>query len=363
MQPVVIGTYAPALVLHAVPEESSNYRVPRVLAFLRGWSVEHESPGSLQALRAQLRGLGAELTILSDSGVWSFRPDDEIEELGASSDRLAADIELAAGRYGVRGEGIFVIDGKGLVRFAHRSDAAFPSSEPHRHPAVLPAGRRSRPSTLAEALAAAHEAMLHRSQTERVLFTRREWTLTCLVTGCALAFLGGCKQQDKRAPAARVEPAPSDVPIVLTVNGARRELRVDPRASLLDTLRERLGLTGTKKGCDMGQCGACTVLLDGKRVNACLTLAVMAQGAPITTIEGLAHGGQLHPMQRAFIEHDGLQCGYCTPGQILSAVALLSEGRATTDAEVRQQMSGNICRCGAYPNIVAAIQAARKVRS
>ena len=344
MQPVVIGTYAPALVLHAVPEESSNYRVPRVLAFLRGWSVERESPASLAALRAQLRGLGAELTILSDSGVWSFRPDDEIEELGAYSDRLAADIDLAARQYGVRCEGIFVIDGKGLVRFAHRSDAPFAS-------------------TLADALATAHEAMLHRSQTERVLFTRREWALTCLVTGCALAFLGGCKQQDKRAPAARVEPAPSDVPIVLTVNGARRELRVDPRASLLDTLRERLGLTGSKKGCDMGQCGACTVLLDGVRVNACLTLAVMAQGAPITTIEGLAHGGRLHPMQRAFIEHDGLQCGYCTPGQILSAVALLSEGRATTDAEVREQMSGNICRCGAYPNIVAAIQAARKVRS
>jgi len=344
MQAVHVGSHAPALALHAVPEESASYRVPRVLAFLRGWSVERESAESLVALRAQLRGLGAELTILSDSGVWSFRPDDEIEELGACSDRLAADIELAAALYGVRGEGIFVIDGKGLVRFAHRSDEPFAS-------------------TLAEALAAAHEAMLHRSQTERVLFTRREWTLTCLVTGCALAFLGGCKQQDKPATGARTETAQTDVPIVLTVNGKRHELRVDPRASLLDTLRERLGLTGSKKGCDMGQCGACTVLADGVRVNACLTLAVMAQGKQITTIEGLAHGGQLHPMQRAFVEHDGLQCGYCTPGQILSAVALLSEGRATTDAEVREQMSGNLCRCGAYPNIVAAIQAARKVRS
>jgi len=137
-------------------------------------------------------------------------------------------------------------------------------------------------------------------------------------------------------------------------------LTIDPRASLLDTLRETVGLTGSKKGCDAGQCGACTVLIDGKRVISCLTLAVMAQGKPITTIEGLAHNGTLHPMQQAFIDHDGLQCGYCTPGQILSAVALVRERRATTDAEVREQMSGNICRCGAYPNIVAAIQAARR---
>jgi len=343
---VDVGSVAPELALHAVPEESAHYHVPRVLAFVRGWSAERESPDSLQALRAQLRGLGAELTVLSETGVWSFRPDDEIEELGVYSDRLATDVELAAALYGVRGagEGVFVIDGKGLVRFAHRSDRPFAS-------------------TLAEALATAHQAMRRRSQTERVMFTRREWALTCLVTGCALAFLGNCKQQDKPAPAAHPEPAPGDVPIVLTVNGKRHELRVDPRASLLDTLRERLALTGTKKGCDAGQCGACTVLVDGKRVSACLTLAVMAQGQQITTIEGLAHGGQLHPMQRAFVEHDGLQCGYCTPGQILSGIALLAEGHATTDAEVREQMSGNICRCGAYPNIVAAIQAARKVRS
>jgi len=343
---VAVGSVAPALALSAVPEESAQYHVPRVLAFLRDWSADSASPESLAALRAQLRGLGAELTVLSQQGVWSFRPDDEIEELGAYSDRLAADIALAAALYGVgdRGEAVFVMDGKGLVRFAQRSDRPFTS-------------------TLAEALAAAHAAMATRTQAERVLFTRREWTLTCLVTGCALAFLGSCKQQDKPAPAARGEPVPNDVAITLEVNGKKHALRVDPRASLLDTLRERLGLTGTKKGCDAGQCGACTVLADGKRINACLTLAVMAQGHDITTIEGLAHGGTLHPMQRAFVEHDGLQCGYCTPGQILSGIALLAEGHATTDAEVRELMSGNICRCGAYPNIVAAIQAARKVRS
>jgi xanthine dehydrogenase YagT iron-sulfur-binding subunit len=130
--------------------------------------------------------------------------------------------------------------------------------------------------------------------------------------------------------------------------------------SLLDALREQLSLTGTRKGCDHGQCGACTVLRDGRAVNACLTLAVAAEGAEITTIEGLARGEQLHPLQAAFITHDAFQCGYCTSGQIMSGVALLREGRAKSDDDVRQQMSGNICRCGAYPNIIAAIQAARK---
>jgi xanthine dehydrogenase YagT iron-sulfur-binding subunit len=150
---------------------------------------------------------------------------------------------------------------------------------------------------------------------------------------------------------------PQPVPILLTVNGKSHALSLEPRVTLLDALRERLELTGTKKGCDQGTCGACTVLLDGKRVNACLTLAIMAQGRNITTIEGLAKGEELHPMQAAFIEHDGFQCGYCTPGQIVSAVGLMNEKRPTDDVAVREWMSGNICRCGAYPNIVAAVQA------
>jgi xanthine dehydrogenase YagT iron-sulfur-binding subunit len=149
---------------------------------------------------------------------------------------------------------------------------------------------------------------------------------------------------------------PGAIPVALTVNGRVYELRIEPRVTLLDTLRERLALTGTKKGCDQGTCGACTVLVDGRRTNACLTLAVMVQGKAVTTIEGLADGNRLHPMQAAFIEHDGFQCGYCTPGQILSAVALLSEKRPTDEASVREWMSGNICRCGAYPNIVAAVR-------
>jgi xanthine dehydrogenase YagT iron-sulfur-binding subunit len=150
----------------------------------------------------------------------------------------------------------------------------------------------------------------------------------------------------------------TDVDIVLLVNGERRRLRVDARTTLLDALRDRLHLTGTKKGCALGQCGACTVLADGRRINSCLTLAVMRQGQAITTIEGLARGEALHPMQTAFIEHDAFQCGYCTPGQVMSAVALVSEGRATSDDSIREHMSGNICRCGAYSNIVAAIKQA-----
>jgi xanthine dehydrogenase YagT iron-sulfur-binding subunit len=166
---------------------------------------------------------------------------------------------------------------------------------------------------------------------------------------CALA---------QAAASVSVLPAsgPGPMPVTLNVNGRAHELRIEPRVTLLDALRERLALTGTKKGCDQGTCGACTVLVDGRRVNACLTLAVMVQRKAITTIEGLADGDQLHPMQAAFLAHDGFQCGYCTPGQILSAVALLAEKRATDEASVREWMSGNICRCGAYPNIVAAVR-------
>jgi xanthine dehydrogenase YagT iron-sulfur-binding subunit len=147
-----------------------------------------------------------------------------------------------------------------------------------------------------------------------------------------------------------------DREVTLRINGADHALRLDARVTVLDALREHLDLTGAKKGCDHGQCGACTVLVDGRRANSCLLLAVAAEGAEITTIEGLADGAALHPVQAAFVEHDAFQCGYCTSGQICSAVGLLSEGHAKTDHEVRELMSGNLCRCGAYPNIVKAIE-------
>ena len=151
---------------------------------------------------------------------------------------------------------------------------------------------------------------------------------------------------------------PETVSVNLTVNGATHALMLDPRTTLLDLLREHLDLTGTKKGCDQGQCGACTVLVDGRRINSCLTFAVMYDGMQITTIEGLAAKGALHPLQQAFIDHDAFQCGYCTSGQICSAVGLIAEGRAKIADDIRELMSGNICRCGAYTNIVTAIQQA-----
>jgi xanthine dehydrogenase YagT iron-sulfur-binding subunit len=180
-------------------------------------------------------------------------------------------------------------------------------------------------------------------------------------------------------PAAAAEPPPQRMPLQLEINGKPQRLEVDTRTTLLDALRENLRMNGTKKGCDHGQCGACTVLIDGRRTNACLTLAVMHDGQSVTTIEGLAQGDTLHPIQQAFLDHDGFQCGYCTPGQICSAAGMLAEvklgmpshvtrdlaaGAVTlTEAEIRERMSGNLCRCSAYPNIVAAIKEAAGARS
>jgi xanthine dehydrogenase YagT iron-sulfur-binding subunit len=245
---------------------------------------------------------------------------------------------------------VVVVDGDGIVRFAHAASGELSDA-------------------LADALDAAGRALL--GLPPRPGITRREWAVQSLIAGFGLVLVAGCRVRGTELPA----PPPvqvaagGQVDVVLRINGADRRLRIDPRVSLLDVLREHLQLTGTKKGCDHGQCGACTVLGDGRAINACLTLAVAAEGTEITTIEGLARGEQLHPVQEAFITHDAFQCGYCTSGQIMSAVALLRgakarpgarEAREMSDDEVRQQMSGNLCRCGAYPNIIAAIQAARK---
>ena len=196
--------------------------------------------------------------------------------------------------------------------------------------------------------------------------TRRRFIKQVAGTSVAIAIGPNVLTSSAGQPvsAGATAPASDLVKVNLNINGKSYALDVDPRVTLLDALRERLQLTGSKKGCDHGQCGACTVLVNGRRINSCLTLAVMHEGDEITTIEGLANGEELHPMQAAFVEQDGFQCGYCTPGQICSAVALLKENHANSDDEIREWMSGNICRCGAYPGILAAIKEAKtKVRA
>jgi xanthine dehydrogenase YagT iron-sulfur-binding subunit len=183
----------------------------------------------------------------------------------------------------------------------------------------------------------------------RAFITAAAGTAVAPITAKAIVpATGTIPNQDPSAP----------VDVMLRVNGETKPLKIDSRTTLLDALREHIGLTGSKKGCDHGQCGACTVLIDGRRVVSCLTLALAAEGQQILTIEGLADGNQLHPMQQAFIDQDAFQCGYCTPGQIMSAVACVKEGHAGSDDDIREYMSGNICRCAAYPNIVAAVKQA-----
>jgi xanthine dehydrogenase YagT iron-sulfur-binding subunit len=191
--------------------------------------------------------------------------------------------------------------------------------------------------------------------------SRRNFLGGGLVAAAVTPLLTG-QAEAEAAAAAPTADGVTQVSVRAVVNGSPVSLRVDPRATLLDTLRERLDLKGTKKGCDRGQCGACTVHIDGRRVLSCLTLAAATTGHQVTTIEGLAQGDRLHPMQQAFIDHDGLQCGFCTPGQIMSAVAMVDdEGPARSDDEIRERMSGNICRCSAYPRIVDAIRDAQQV--
>ena len=213
---------------------------------------------------------------------------------------------------------------------------------------------------------------MNRDADRRLHFTRRKM-LEASTAAAVLPFIGH-PHQALGAGLPDVDTMPESLTVELKINGRSHALTIDPRTTLLDALREHLALTGTKKGCDHGQCGACTVLLDGRRVNSCLTLAAMHDGQPITTIEGLADGETLHPLQAAFLAHDGFQCGYCTAGQICSAVGMLNENRMgmpsyvtenlalaqpdLTNAEIRERMSGNICRCAAYPNIVAAIRQA-----
>jgi xanthine dehydrogenase YagT iron-sulfur-binding subunit len=313
------------------------------------------TPGAsapLDALRAELRGLGAAAVIVSPDGVWRFRPDDDLQKCASPAELDAGALVDLRRRYGAEpgALSLFLVDGHGTLRFART---------------ISSSGADAMRTLVAALSSAGRTVMLARPAP--IFVSRRELVMTSLLGAFALVLAEACRSPALQ-PAAPVFDASGgpiaatayDVDVTLDVNGVARTVRIDPRVSLLDALRERLALTGTKKGCDHGQCGACTVLVDDRRVNACLTLAIMVQGARITTIEGLATGDTLHPVQSAFAAEDGFQCGYCTPGQIMSAVALLKEGRAHTDDEVREQMSGNICRCGAYANIVSAIQLARK---
>jgi xanthine dehydrogenase YagT iron-sulfur-binding subunit len=181
--------------------------------------------------------------------------------------------------------------------------------------------------------------------------TRREVVGAAVTAGVGVSLAPLLRAEETAAKASA-----SAVPVTLKINGETHSLKLEPRVTLLDALREYIGHTGTKKGCDHGQCGACTVLINGQRIDSCLTLAIMHQADEITTIEGLAKGEELHPVQAAFIDYDAFQCGYCTPGQICSAVGLINEGHAKSDDEIREGMAGNICRCGAYPHIVAAVR-------
>jgi xanthine dehydrogenase YagT iron-sulfur-binding subunit len=339
----------------------SLHRQPAVLAFLDDWSPLETPPDDLAAVRAELRGLGAILVVLSRAGLFSFRPDDEVERFAAAADldatevsRLHEEFGLERSARGLSTPGLFVVDANGIVRFAH----------------VWRDGSHVHLSALTDALGAAGRALLTANRS--LVVSRRELVVTSLVAGFVLVFLDGCsksQQPSGTGPAGSSSTlsaiteagAPEgEIEVTLDVNGAARKVRIDPRTTLLDALRERMNLPGTKKGCDHGQCGACTVHVDGRRANSCLLFASMVEGKKITTIEGLAKGNDLHPMQAAFVAEDALQCGYCTPGQIMSAVALLEEGVAKADADVREMMSGNICRCGAYTNIVSAIQHARR---
>jgi xanthine dehydrogenase YagT iron-sulfur-binding subunit len=347
-----------------------------VIAFVSDAHWPALTPLQRRVLRAELRALGAVLAVAATAGLWWFDPEREWErfEEHARDTRDAAPLARLPWARALVGDGgallevIFLL-GEGArdrgrrLRFVHRLRPT-----PHRAGAQIfedltTAFRAARRRPVGDEASLPAEPPPFRPSRRDVLAGSLAAALTTVfVPRLATGASDGAAASPRDAPA---PPQPQEATkpaslVRLKVNGARHDLALDPRVSLLDALREHLHLTGTKKGCDQGQCGACTVLVGGRRVLSCLTLAVTAQGTPITTVEGLARGPKLHPLQSAFIKHDGLQCGYCTPGQIMSAMGLLKEGRAHTDEEVREQMAGNICRCGAYPGIVAAIQAARK---
>ena len=321
---------------------------PVILAFYPPeWGSDGEDEAAVyNRLAARVPGADAHLIGLSQDGLWREL---EFPRGQVRVPLLALNDEALARRFGVaQGPAVFLIDGDGVIRWSQAGSV----------------GEEPSADDVLRALAAVSSSRTAPSRAAREL-SRREFVATLLAAAVAVALRQRvARAESLMAPTVVSEPpdvsAPSVVDVTLRVNGKPTRLTLDSRTTLLDALREHIGLTGTKKGCDHGQCGACTVHVDGRRVLSCLTLAAMAQGKEVTTIEGLAQGDRLHPMQQAFVDHDGFQCGYCTSGQIMSAVALLREPCGPSDDEVRECMSGNICRCGAYPNIVAAIQEVRQ---
>jgi xanthine dehydrogenase YagT iron-sulfur-binding subunit len=290
---------------------------------------------SYSALLRSAPGDGQVVGLSRDDCWCDLETDDGAQHRFALISDLHTHTDIAAS-YGVSGQqALFLLDGDGIVRWRHITQCG------------------AQPDIDAIQAVLNPPASAHR-------VTRRDFLISTFAVSLALAIVPRLGRTADLVSSPTVVPFdPTVQSITLDVNGQAMRVSIEPRVSLLDALRERMGLMGTKKGCDHGQCGACTVHVDGRRVNACLMLAMQAQGTRITTIEGLAGGETLHPVQAAFIKHDGFQCGYCTSGQIMSAVACIREGHASSREEIREWMSGNICRCGAYPGICAAIEDAR----
>jgi xanthine dehydrogenase YagT iron-sulfur-binding subunit len=324
-----------------------------VLAFSRpGWDpARDELKSAYNRALEQIDGL--------DIRILHIDSDQQSIQLADRANGAAAEVNVAlmsgidsfgsiAETYGVYGRNaLFVVDERGRIAWSF----------------AAPSGAVPRPDDLVSALRAlAPGAKLEAAYSTRL--TRRQFVAAALATAFALALPAVYTPAYGQGEGTFTSIPPpiataAEIKVTLNINRSDYPLSIDPRVTLLDALRENIGLTGSKKGCDHGQCGACTVHVDGRRINSCLTLAAMCRGKKIVTIEGLADGEKLHPLQSAFIEHDGFQCGYCTPGQIMSAAALLTEPIGNADSDVREAMSGNICRCGAYPNIVDAIQDVR----
>jgi len=355
-RPLAIGDAAPDFELNDRTGQRHWFSDLRGAPVLLAFHPPHWDPSWAESVRAYNRLIaslpgapGARLLSIAGDGAWqSALFDDGAMNLPV----ISLDTGPVAERYGVTGVGaVFVVDAEGRISWRHMTGDAPPAPNGAASPLVTEVSGGADDSTSPSGT-----------------WTRRRFVATTLAAAVALAFARRAARAEAVAgPVAKTPDTTSPVaaPVRLRVNGRDLSLDLEPRVTLLDALREYAGITGPKKGCDHGQCGACTVHVNGRRILSCLTLAVMQQGKEITTIEGLAAtagatGDALHPMQQAFIDHDGFQCGYCTSGQIMSASAVLREPWGPSDDDVREAMSGNICRCGAYPGIVAAIQQVRK---